>query len=204
MVGKENTIHVPNLSERETSWISQSISILTFLATPWFPASPGEAMKSNHENKQGLLTQAPLTLNKVPFVIISTEFQFLAWFCALPVQVIKELNKKQTKHLFFPYPEEEASETLLSFSVPKVSSFTRKTQPPSKETAPKYAGTHLSFIPVCCFVHRHCWVNRCQLISVCFHTDPTVESQRQEIVNNLKQNTRRHWVCIHFKGLFAI
>lgn len=102
MVGKENTIHVPNLSERETSWISQSISILTFLATPWFPASPGEAMKSNHENKQGLLTQAPLTLNKVPFVIISTEFQFLAWFCALPVQVIKELNKKQTKHLFFP------------------------------------------------------------------------------------------------------
>lgn len=75
--------------------------------------------QSNNENKQALLTKASLTLNKVSFVIVSTEFQLLAWFCVLPVQVIKELNKKQTKHLFFsPYSEEEASETLLSFSVP--------------------------------------------------------------------------------------
>lgn len=75
--------------------------------------------------------------------------------------------------------------------------------PLHKDSAPKHSGTHLSFIPVCCLVHRHCWVNGCQLISVCLHPDPTVEPQRQEIVHNLKQSERRHWPCMAFMALFA-
>lgn len=68
-----------------------------------------------------------------------------------------------------------------------------------QDSAPKPSSTHLSFIPVCCLVHRHCWVNRCQLIGVRLHTDAAVEPQGQQVVHNLEQRNRQHlWISLHY------
>lgn len=136
---------------------------------------------------------------------MSIKFQLHAWLCAVPAKLMQELIQKQIKHPFNSYSEKAARETLLSFFLRVLEiSLIRKTQPLSTVSAPKYIGTHLSFIPVCCLVHGHCWVNRCQLISICLHPDPTVEPQRQEIVHNLQPNRRRHWSCTAFMDLFAL
>lgn len=45
--------------------------------------------------------------------------------------------------------------------------------------------THLPLIPIGRDVHRHYRVNGCQLICIGLHTNPRVEPQRQQVVDNL-------------------
>ena len=47
--------------------------------------------------------------------------------------------------------------------------------------------THLPLIPVSCLIHRNSGLNGCQLICVGLHTDPGVEAQREQVVNNLER-----------------
>lgn len=132
-----------------------------------------------------------------------TKFQLHAWLCAVPAKLMQKLIQKQIT-LLSRTPERQPGKHFFLSQGPGNQFNQENTAPLQKDPAPKYASTHLSLIPVCCLVHRHCWVNRCQLISVCLHTDPTVEPQRQEIVHNLKQNKRRHWSCTAFMDLFAV
>lgn len=45
--------------------------------------------------------------------------------------------------------------------------------------------THLPLIPVGRLVHRDSGLNGCQLISIGLHTDPGVEAEREQVIDNL-------------------
>lgn len=47
--------------------------------------------------------------------------------------------------------------------------------------------THLPLIPVSCLIHRNNGLNRRQLICIGLHTDPGVEAQREQVINNLRR-----------------
>ncbi|EGW03954.1 hypothetical protein I79_002894 [Cricetulus griseus] len=48
-----------------------------------------------------------------------------------------------------------------------------------------YPAAHLPLIPVGRLVHRDHRLNGCQLICIGLHTDPRVEAQGQQVVDNL-------------------
>lgn len=55
----------------------------------------------------------------------------------------------------------------------------------STRQGPPHPATHLPLIPVGCLVHSHRRLNGRQLICIGLHTDPGVEAQREQVVNNL-------------------
>lgn len=55
----------------------------------------------------------------------------------------------------------------------------------AQKHSPPCPVTHLPFVPVCCLKHRDSGLKGCQLICIGLHTDAGIESQRQQVVNNL-------------------
>lgn len=133
--------------------------------------------------------------------VMSIKFQLHAWLCTVPAKLMQEFIQKQIKHRFISYSEKVARETLLSFVLRVLGNHFNweNTASLQKDSIPKHTSTHLSFIPVCCLVHRHCWVDRRQLIGVRLHPDPAVEPQRQEVVHNLRERNKQHlWISLQY------